>query len=265
MLPPPRPRRKAKDHRAQAERKVAGPNTRMSLRGAQRRSNLNPPGGRLLRCARNDMGAEPSDDCVFALPPGGTQPAHNDMVMISPASPGVLCGSAPGVSSHFPACLRLPSLRPTACRLRSPRLIRSGAGSAMEISVGVLVSAQHTGFEDRLYRIEARPPAAVAAIGITIAAACWPAAKRRGPLFLFVLPVTIVRCHTFAILCGTNPIPDYAGRDEGQRRQTNPIWCGRQGRDAGGRQTPAGTTGPNKANFRRSKKKGKGLAGKELW
>jgi hypothetical protein len=27
----------------------------MSLRGAQRRSNLNPPSGRLLPCARNDM------------------------------------------------------------------------------------------------------------------------------------------------------------------------------------------------------------------
>jgi hypothetical protein len=133
-LPPPRPRRKAKDHRAQGERKVAGPTRFMSLRGALRRSNLNPPGGRLPRCAanaqnlvflarifgcgrrppqaRNDMGAEPSDDCVFALPPGGTQPAWNDMLMISPASPGVLCGSVPGIRSHFPACLRLQSLRP---------------------------------------------------------------------------------------------------------------------------------------------------------
>lgn len=73
-------------------------------------------------------------------------------------------------------------------------------------------------------------------------------------------------------MCQTNPIPGYAGRggasgtwDEGQRRQTNPIWCGRRGRDAGGRQTPPGTTAPNKANFRRSEKKGKALTGKELW
>ncbi len=87
----------------------------------------------------------------------------------------------------------------------------------MEISVAFLISAQHTGLEDRLYMIEARPPAAVAAIGITIAAACWPADRRRGPLFLFVLLVTIVRCHTFAILCGTNPIsgspPGTGGRN----------------------------------------------------
>ena len=47
--------------------------------------------------------------------------------------------------------------------------------------------------------------------------------------------------------CTNKANPGYAGRDEGRR--------------GGGR----GTNAPNKPNFRRSKKRGKGLPGKELW
>ena len=39
----------------------------MSLRGAQRRSNLNPKGGRLLRCARNDMADKSVDKTRFMV------------------------------------------------------------------------------------------------------------------------------------------------------------------------------------------------------
>ena len=45
----------------------------------------------------------------------------------------------------------------------------------------MLIFMKHTGFKARLYMTEARPPAAVAAIGITTAAACGLAGKRHGP------------------------------------------------------------------------------------
>jgi hypothetical protein len=61
----------------------------------------------------------------------------------------------------------------------------------------MLIFMQHTGIEARLYTREARPPAAVAAIGIIPAAACCLAGKRHGPLFFFVLFVTKTRCHTW--------------------------------------------------------------------
>jgi hypothetical protein len=72
----------------------------------------------------------------------------------------------------------VPTLQPPAYHLQPAR----------KNSAGFLGFAQHTGIEERLYITEARPLAAVAVIGITIAAACCLAGKRHGPLFfLFFL------------------------------------------------------------------------------
>ncbi len=69
----------------------------------------------------------------------------------------------------------------------------------------------------------------------------------------------------------TKPIPGEARwdeargtRDEAQMRQTNPIWSGRGGRDAGGRQTPPGHDGAKQSQFPPALREGQVVCRKEV-
>jgi hypothetical protein len=68
-----------------------------------------------------------------------------------------------------------------------PRLAPGWAGPAKKIPGGMLICMKHTGLAVRLYTTEAWRLAAVAAIGITTAAACCLAGKRRSSLFFLCL------------------------------------------------------------------------------
>jgi hypothetical protein len=115
-----------------------------------------------------------------------------DMLMISSASPGAprLRGGRLSavklklsvLTSQIPVCRRLPSLPPPAPACAGGRLCFGNFWHNFDSCV----TYRHR----EASIIKARSPAAVAAIGITTAAACCPAGKRHGPPVLFVLFVT---------------------------------------------------------------------------